>query len=114
MEIWTTPQGFLRAAAANNAAIQPGEGRAEVSFTMDGGRRYVGWINAQHHVERVHTWIDNTVMGDTPIEIDYSEYRDFGGVMFPARIVRRQGGHPVLELSVSTMSVNRDGRHSRA
>ncbi len=106
MEIWTTPQGFLRAAAANKAAIQPGEGRAEVSFTMDGGRRYVGWINAQHHVERVHTWIDNTVTGDTPIEIDYSEYRDFGGVMFPARIVRRQGGHAVLELSVSTMSVN--------
>ncbi len=105
MEIWTTPHGFLRAAAANNATIQPAGTGNEVSFTM-AGRRYVGHINAQNHVERVQTWIDNTVMGDTPVEVEYSEYREFGDVMFPERIVRRQGGHPVLELTVSTMTLN--------
>jgi glyoxylase-like metal-dependent hydrolase (beta-lactamase superfamily II) len=105
MEIWATPQGFLRAAAASQAAIQPSEGASEVSFTLD-GKRYVGWLNAQNHVTRVHAWIDNTVMGDTPVEIEYSEYRDFGGVTFPARIERRQGGHPVLELDVASVTVN--------
>ncbi len=106
MEIWTTPQGFLRAAAANKAVSSPSEGGSEVTFTTDGKRRYVGWINAQNQVARVHTWIDNTVMGDTPVEVDYSEYRDFGGVMFPGRIVRRQGGHPVLDLTVSSVTQN--------
>jgi hypothetical protein len=51
-------------------------------------------------------WIDNPVLGDTPVEIRYSDYRDFGGVMFPARIVRIQGGHPVLDITVSSVTAN--------
>ncbi len=106
MEIWTTPHGFLRAAAANNATSQPAGGGSEVSFTVGGKHRYVGTINAQNQVERVQTWIDNPILGDTPVEFAYSGYRDFGGVTFPARIVRTQGGHPVLELTVSTVTAN--------
>ena len=106
MEIWTTPHGFLKAAAANNATSQPVEGGSEISFTVDGTHRYVGRINARNEVERVQTWIDNPVLGDTPVELAYSDYRDFGGIRFPARIVRTQGGHPVLELTVSSVVKN--------
>ena len=42
MEIWTTPHGFLKAAAANNATSQPSNGGSEVSFTVDGKHKYVG------------------------------------------------------------------------
>jgi glyoxylase-like metal-dependent hydrolase (beta-lactamase superfamily II) len=45
-------------------------------------------------------------MGDTPIEIAYSDYRDFGGVTFPGRIARTQGGHPALELNVTGVTAN--------
>jgi glyoxylase-like metal-dependent hydrolase (beta-lactamase superfamily II) len=106
MEIWTTPHGFLKAAAANNASSEPSGGGSEISFTMGGKSRYVGRLNAQHQVERVQSWIDNPVLGDTPVEITYSDYRDFNGVMFPARIVRTQGGHPVLELTVNAVTAN--------
>jgi glyoxylase-like metal-dependent hydrolase (beta-lactamase superfamily II) len=106
MEIWTTPHGFLKAAAANNATSTPSEEGSEVTFTIDGKYKYVGRINAQNDVERVQTWIDNPVLGDTPVEIAYSGYRDFGGVRFPARIVRTQGGHPVLDLTIERVSVN--------
>jgi glyoxylase-like metal-dependent hydrolase (beta-lactamase superfamily II) len=106
MEIWTTPHGFLRAAAANNATSQPVEGGSEVSFTVGGKYRYVGRINANNEVERVQTWIDNPILGDTPVELAYSDYRDFGGIRFPGRIVRTQGGHPVLELTVSSAVKN--------
>jgi glyoxylase-like metal-dependent hydrolase (beta-lactamase superfamily II) len=106
MEIWTTPHGFLKAAAANNATSQPdSSGGSDVSFTV-GKNRYAGTINAQNHVVRVQTWIDNPVLGDTPVEFAYSDYRDFGGVMFPSRIVRTQGGHPVLDVSVAAVSAN--------
>ena len=104
MEIWTTPHGFLKAAAANNAKSQPVEGGSDVSFTVGGKYRYTGRINAQNHVERVRTSIDNPVLGDTLVEITYSDYRDFQGVTFPGRIVRTQGGHPVLDLTISSVT----------
>lgn len=101
MEIWTTPQGFLKAAAANSATSTPSGDGSEVSFTIGGKYRYVGTINAQNQVTRVQTWVDNPILGDTPVEFAYSDYRDFGGVSFPGRIVRTQGGHPVLDITVS-------------
>ena len=95
----------MKAALANNATSQPAGSGSEVTFTV-GGRRYVGTINAQNQVERVRTSINNTVLGDTPVDTVFSEYRDFGGVMFPARIIRTQGGHPVLDITVSAASAN--------
>ena len=106
MEIWATPHGFLKAAIANNATTQPAGDGSDVSFTVDGKHKYVGRINAQNQVERVQTTIDNTVLGDTPVEITYADYRDFNGVMFPGKIVRTQGGHPVLDITVSTVAAN--------
>jgi glyoxylase-like metal-dependent hydrolase (beta-lactamase superfamily II) len=105
MEIWSTPQGFLKAALANNATSQAAGGGSEVTFTA-GKNRYVGTINAQNQVERVQTWIDNPVLGDTLVETTFSDYRDFGGLMFPGHIVRSQGGHPVLDLTVSAAKLN--------
>jgi glyoxylase-like metal-dependent hydrolase (beta-lactamase superfamily II) len=107
MEIWSTPHGFLKAATANNATSQAtSTGGSEVSFTVGGKNRYVGTINAQNHVERVQTWIDNPVLGDTLVEFAYTDYRDFGGVMFPSHIVRTQGGYPVLDIMVSDVKAN--------
>lgn len=104
-EIWSTPHGFLKAAAASGAVSQPADGGSDVSFTS-GGARYVGRINAQNQVERIETWIDNPVLGDTPMVTTFSDYRDFGGVMFPGRIGRTLGGHPVLDLDVSSVTAN--------
>ena len=105
MEIWTTPHGFLKAAMANSAMSEPTEGGSDVSFSV-GRNKYIGTINEENQVVRVQTWIDNPVLGDTPVEFTYSAYQDFGGVMFPSRIVRTQGGHPVLELTVTGVTAN--------
>lgn len=105
MEIWSTPHGFLKAALANNATSQPAGDGSEVSFTA-GRNMYVGTINGDNQVERIQTWIDNTVLGDTSVETMFSEYRDFGGVTFPSRIMRSQGGHPVLDITVSEVTAN--------
>ena len=106
IEIWATPHGFLKAAAANNATTQPANGGSDVSFTVGGKHKFVGRINAQNQLERVQTSIDNPILGDTPVEITYSDYRDFDGVMFPAKIVRTQGGYPVLDITVSKVAAN--------
>ncbi len=105
-EIWSTPQGFLRAALANSARTTTLKDGAAVSFTIDGKYRYVGQINAHNQLERVRTWIDNPVLGDTLVETRFSGYKDFNGVQFPTHIVRLQGGHPVLDLTVDAVRAN--------
>jgi len=105
-EIWSTPQGFLKAAAANNAATKAVDGGTEVSFTVGGKYRYVGKINPFNQVAQVNTWIDNPVLGDTLVETKFSDYKDFGGVQFPSHIVRNQGGYPVLDINVTSAKAN--------
>ena len=104
-EIWSTPQGFLKAALAHKATSKPANGGVEVSFNA-GKYRYVGWINAQDRVERVRTWIDNPILGDTLVETRFEGYKDFNGVAFPARITRSLGGHPVLDINVAEVKAN--------
>jgi len=105
-EIWATPQGFVKAALANNATSKPVKDGVEVSFTLDGKYRYLGKVNAKNQVEWVQTWIDTPVLGDTLVETRYSDYKDFGGIQFPAHIVRSEGGHPILDLNVDSVSAN--------
>ena len=109
MEILATPHGFLKAALANNATSTPTDGGSEVSFDVSfsfGTRSYVGTINANNEVERVQTWWDHPVLGDTLIDTTFSDYRDFGGLMFPEHIERIQGGHPVLDVTITEVTAN--------
>jgi glyoxylase-like metal-dependent hydrolase (beta-lactamase superfamily II) len=110
LEIWMMPQGFLRAAAAGNATVKPqtagGKKYTVVSFTGQNKAAVNGYINDQNMVERVETWIDNPVLGDMQFESVYSDYKDFGGVKFPMHIVQRQGGFPILDLTVSGVKPN--------
>jgi glyoxylase-like metal-dependent hydrolase (beta-lactamase superfamily II) len=105
-EIWATPQGFLRAALASNAKSEPAGANVEVSFATGGKYRYTGTINDKNQLEKVRTWIDNPVLGDTLVETSFSDYKDFGGVQFPARLIRTEGGHPVLDLNVASVKLN--------
>ncbi|MBA4285302.1 MAG: MBL fold metallo-hydrolase [Xanthomonadaceae bacterium] len=104
-EIWSTPQGFIKAAIANKASTKAIEGGSEIAFTV-GKLRFVGITDAQHQLLRVQTLIDNPVLGDTPFETTFADYKDFDGVRFPAHITRQLGGYPVLDLQVSEVKAN--------
>lgn len=106
LQIWLTPHGFLKGAAANMATVASAGGRRTVSFTALGKYTVTGTLNDQNLVERVETRIDNTMLGDMLVEAVYSGYRDYGGVKFPSRIVERQGGHPTLDVTVSSVQPN--------
>lgn len=108
-ELWSTPQGFVRAAREYGATLSRDGHLTRVSFKTKTGVPYDGWLNAQGEVERVRTLVDSPVLGDTPLETRFEAYRDFGGLRFPARIQRLQGGHPVLDLQVSQVKPGRAG-----
>jgi glyoxylase-like metal-dependent hydrolase (beta-lactamase superfamily II) len=104
LEIWITPWGFLKGAAANNATIRTETigGRKYQTVTWNapikspGGQAYkvVGYLNPQHLVERVQTWLENPIFGDMLVEAEYTFYRDNNGLKFPSQIVQKRGGWP--------------------
>jgi glyoxylase-like metal-dependent hydrolase (beta-lactamase superfamily II) len=107
---WLTPFGFINGALANNPIVKSetvgGTKFNVVTFTLQNKYKVVGYVNGQNLVERVQTWIANDVLGDMLVEAEYSVYKDFGGVKFPTMIVEKQGGFPVLILSVSDVKPN--------
>ena len=107
LEIWITPWGFLKGAAANNATVKAqtvgGKRYQVVTFNSQmkspGGQPYkvVGYINAQNMVEKVQTWLENPIFGDMLVEAEYTKYRDgANGLKFPAKIVQKRGGWPTF------------------
>ena len=53
---------------------------------------------SENMLDRVETWVDNPMLGDTLVEATYNGYKDFGGAKFPTSIVDKQGGYPTLDL----------------
>jgi glyoxylase-like metal-dependent hydrolase (beta-lactamase superfamily II) len=110
LDIWMTPHGFLKAATKNNATAKSqtigGKKYNVVTFTGQNKAMVNGYINEQNLVERVETWIDNAMLGDLHVENTYSDYKDFGGVKVPTKIVQKQGGFPTLDLTVYEVKPN--------
>ena len=55
LAVWSTPQGFVKAAMANNASAKNARGGTEVSFTVGGKYKMTGMTNAPGQVEKVLT-----------------------------------------------------------
>ena len=118
MEIWITPWGFLRGAAANAATVRSrridGVQYSVVTWSppqkAPSGQPYrvIGYINPQHLVERVETWIEHPVMGDMHVEMRYSVYRDFGGLKAPGRIAQRRVGMETFVAEIYNARANPD------
>src|SRR5262245_14690613 len=101
LQLWMTPHGFLKGALANKATAKKSGVATLVTFTALGKYQVIGTISAGNLVEKVEARLDNAVLGDMIVETTYSDYRDFGGFKFPAKIVQKQGGHPVSDLAVT-------------
>jgi len=101
-QLWSTPHGVVKAAAANNATVQ---GRV-VAFTIPGRMRVRAALNDASLVERIEAVVPHPVLGDTPVEVTYTDYKDYGGVKFPTRIRQSAGGFPTLDVTVTDVKPN--------
>src|SRR2546425_1574073 len=109
-QIWMTPQGFIKAAIANHATVKTetvrGAKKTLISFTAPNKAKFEGLLNEQSLVEMITTRFDNPVLGDIAFETVFRDYKDFNGVKFPARIVQRSGGYPVLDVIITDVKQN--------
>jgi glyoxylase-like metal-dependent hydrolase (beta-lactamase superfamily II) len=113
LNIWTTPWGFLKGAAANAATVRQAGGQQVVSFSpanlkSPSGQSYTvtGYLNSQNQVSKVETRVEHAVVGDLLVEFEYSNYQNMNGVQVPNRIVQRQAGMTTFDATITTATPN--------
>jgi glyoxylase-like metal-dependent hydrolase (beta-lactamase superfamily II) len=116
LEIWITPWGFLKGAAANGATVKDdsiGLRKYKVvtwktTQKSPSGKSYTveGFINSDNLVDRVNTWIENPIFGDMLVQTLYTDYRDNNGFKFPASIEQKRGGWATFEAQILWASPN--------
>ena len=116
LEFYITPWGFLKGASANNAKVtkRKVEGKNYTVLTWSpavkapSGKSYTinGYVNEKNIVDRVETWLGENIMGDMHILATYTGWKDFGGVMAPAKIVQTRGEWPFFEVTVTAAQGN--------
>src|SRR5688572_5604266 len=113
LNVWTTPWGFLKGAAANNATVRQQGGQQVVSFSpanlkSPSGQMYTvtGYINNQNLVTKVETRVEHAVVGDLLVEFEYSNYQNMNGVQVPTRIVQKQASLETFDANITAATPN--------
>lgn len=105
LEVFLTPVGFLKGAMDHAATVATkkisGKSYSVVSYKPENQYPVTAYINDRGLIEKVETRIDNALLGDMPVEATYTDYRSFGELKFPTKIVEKQGGFPVLDLTIT-------------
>jgi glyoxylase-like metal-dependent hydrolase (beta-lactamase superfamily II) len=101
-QLWMTPHGIVKAAMAANAKAAPG---GKYSFTLE-GLPVTLTIGPDKLVEKIEYLVDSAVLGDVPMEVGYSDYRDYQGVKFPRQIVERTDGYLSWDITVADVKPN--------
>ncbi len=110
-DLWTTtPQSALAAAKRFNASAgqrsEGGKTLNTLSFTAPGQLKATLVLDEQGLVTRVESVMPHPVMGDTAAVAEFLDYGPTAAVggLFPQRIRQTQGGFPVLDLKVTSVT----------
>jgi glyoxylase-like metal-dependent hydrolase (beta-lactamase superfamily II) len=116
LDYWVTPWGFLKAAATRDATVRTqkidGKNYSVVSWSPSikapsgAPYRVNGYINEEHLIDRVETWVDHDMLGDMHVETSYSDYKTFGTLKVPTKIVQKRGGFTFFMVTVEDAKAN--------
>jgi hypothetical protein len=115
LSLWTLPFGIVKAAyAAGDKTMVSTEGGATViTVPLSGplaGVTAKATLDAKNLITRVETRADNPALANLATEIEYSNYADHAEVLTdiktPGRIVRKQGGRTMFDLTVKSWETN--------
>lgn len=109
--MWLNPPGFVKEAMTHNPTLTTERvgGRRYRVITVKVQDRYTvrGFFNDDNLLDRVDTALDNNpVLGDPPLDGVFTGYKDFGGIVFPSRIVHHLGGQPSFDFAIASVTPN--------
>jgi glyoxylase-like metal-dependent hydrolase (beta-lactamase superfamily II) len=100
-QVWLTPHGVIKAALTSGATAN-----GNVIALKIEGRDVKVTLNDQNLVDRVEYLTTNSVVGDVPVEITYSDYADYDGIKFPTRIIEKQDSFETLDVTIKSVKPN--------
>jgi len=115
LQLWILPYCVIKSAlaAGDNTKVSTENGATVITFPLSGQLADVmvkATLDSQHEVAKVETRTDNPALTDLVTETEYSGYADHGeiatDVKSPGHIVRKQGGHPVLDVQIKMWDAN--------
>jgi hypothetical protein len=115
LQLWILPYGVIKCAisAGEKTRVSTENGTTVITFPLVGqlaGLIVKATLDAQNEIAKVETRTDNPALADLLTETVYSDYADHGeiatDVKSPGHIVRKQGGHPLLDIQVKMLDAN--------
>jgi hypothetical protein len=115
LDLWVLPYGVIKAAVAagDKTKVSTENGATVLSFPLSGLLSEVtvkATLDGQNEIAKVETRTDNPAHADLMTETEYSDYADHGeiatDVKSPGHILRKQNGHPVLDIRVKMLDAN--------
>lgn len=76
-----------------NAGVEiiDGEECYKVIMTPDEGQPMIGYYQKKSGLQVKLTTVSTTQMGDIPVEMTASDYKNFGGILEPAKVIQKAG-----------------------
>jgi hypothetical protein len=115
LPIWMLPYGVVKAAyaAGDKTTVSTEAGATVITVPLSGplaGITLKATLDAKNLISKVEARADNAALANLASEVEYSNYADHAEVLTdvqsPGRIVRKQGGRTVLDITVKTWETN--------
>jgi hypothetical protein len=103
-ELWSIPQMFLRGAAKDDTFLgewKQGDALYNLVIFKVQDKLVSGYFNRENLLEIVETRIQHPILGDTLLQVVFTDYKDYGGIKLPSTIIQKMGGSLVSVLIVS-------------
>lgn len=110
-ELFHHPIGALRAALSEGAQVTNArtEENNDVVDVSVGDDKFTLYVDSSTKLpSRVVTMTYNVNLGDVAMTTEFADYKDFGGMMLPARLTSRTDKYVVADIMVSNTTVNGD------
>jgi hypothetical protein len=90
-----------------NAGIESidGEDCYKVVMTPAEGQPMIGYYQKKSGLQVKVTTVSTTQMGDIPVELIASDYKDFGGILEPAKVTQKTGPQE-FTITLDSVEVN--------
>lgn len=109
--LWLNPAGFIKGAMRHNPVLttERVDGKSYRVVTVKLQDRYTvrGLFNERDLMDKVQAVLDvNPAIGDAPLDAVFTAYKDFGGIVFPSRIVHYVAYQPSFDFPITSVTPN--------